>query len=90
MKVGDEDVLAPRGLNREIARSTIGDVTKLVVWRAGTRQTIPIIVGDSQADKAKSEPTPSQAGDTARSIRPDLGLVLGPITENIRAKLGDG
>ena len=88
MKVGDEDVLAPRGLNREIARSTIGDVTKLVVWRDGTRQTIPIIVGESQADKAKSEPTPSKAGDTARSVRPDLGLVLGPITENIRAKLG--
>ena len=88
LKVGDEDVLAPRGLNREIARSTIGGVTKLVVWRDGTRQTIPIIVGKSQADKAKSEPTPSQAGDTARSVRPDLGLVLGPITENIRAKLG--
>ncbi len=88
LQVGDADTSEPRSLNREIASSTIGSVIKLVVWRDGIRQTIPVTIGEAKADSATSESAASQTGETARIVRGDLGLVLGPMTENIRARLG--
>jgi serine protease Do len=88
LKVGDQEVTGPRSLNREIASATIGDVTKLVVWRDGMRQTIPITIGESKADSTTSKPSLSQTGEAGRIVHHDLGLVLGTITENTRAKLG--
>lgn len=88
LKVGEQDVIGPRSLNREIASATIGSVTRLVVWRDGGRQTIPITIGESHVDSASSKSSASQTGEAARIIHPDLGLVLGPISGDIRAKLG--
>ena len=88
LKVGDQDVIGPRSLNREIASATIGAITKLVVWRDGSRQTIPITIAESKADSTMSKSPVSQTGEAADLVHHDLGLVLGPVTENIRAKLG--
>jgi serine protease Do len=88
LKVGEQDVIGPRSLNREIASATIGSVTKLVIWRDGIQQTIPITIGESHADRASSKSSASQAGEATRIVHHDLGLVVGPITEDIRAKLG--
>jgi serine protease Do len=88
LQVGDHDVLGPRNLNREIASATIGSVTKLVVWRDGTRQIIPVTIAESKADSAMSQPKVPQTDEAARTVHHDLGLVLSPVTENTRAKLG--
>jgi serine protease Do len=88
LKVGDEDVIGPRSLNRKIASSTIGSVTELVIWRDGIQQTVPVAIGESQAGGAMSKSAASRSGEAARIGRRDLGLVLGPITEDVRAKLG--
>jgi serine protease Do len=88
LKVGEQDVIGPRSLNREIASATIGSVTKLVIWRDGIQQTIPITIGESHADRTSSKSSASQAGEATRIVHHDLGLVVGPITEDIRAKLG--
>jgi serine protease Do len=55
---------------------------------AGVRQTIPITIAESNADSVRSKPSASRTGEAARIAHHDLGLVLGPITEDIRAKLG--
>jgi serine protease Do len=81
-------VREPRELNRQIASSTIGDVIKLVVWRDGAVQTIPISIAEFQPDKATTEPAASKTGEATRASPQDLGLVLSPITENARAKFG--
>ena len=88
LQVGDRDAPGPRSLNREIASATIGDVARLVVWRNGTRQTIPVTIAESKADSATSQPTAPQTAEAARTVHHDLGLVLGPLSENTRAKLG--
>ena len=88
LMAGDQDVIGPRSLNREIANATIGGVTKLVVWRDGARQTISITSEESKAESATSESSVSQTGEAVRIVHDDLGLVLDPVTENIRAKLG--
>ncbi len=88
LQVGDRDAPGPRSLNREIASATIGDVARLVVWRDGTRQTIPVTIAESKADSATSQPTAPQTAEAARTVHHDLGLVLGPLSENTRAKLG--
>ena len=88
LQVGDQDVIGPRSLNREIASARIGGVTKLVVWRDGTRQVIPVTIAESKADSAISQSTVSQTGEAAGTVHHDLGLVLSPITENTRVKLG--
>lgn len=88
LQVGEHDVLGPRSLNRKIASATIGGVTMLVVWRDGTRQTIPVTIAESKADSATSKSSVSQTDEAARTVHQDLGLVLSPITENTRAKLG--
>ena len=88
LQVGDQDVIGPRSLNREIASARIGGVTKLVVWRDGTRQVIPVTIAESKADSAISQSTVSQTGEAAGTVHHDLGLVLSPITETTRVKLG--
>jgi serine protease Do len=46
------------------------------------------MIEESQADRTASEAAQSSSGDAGGVDRHDLGLVLGPITESTRAKLG--
>jgi serine protease Do len=87
LKVGDERVIGPRTLNRKVESSTIGSVAELVIWRDGIQQTVPVAIGESKADSAMSNSAATRSGEAARTERRDLGLVLGPITEDVRAKL---
>jgi serine protease Do len=88
LKAGDGDLRAPRSLNRAIAGSTIGSVTKLVIWRDGAQLTVPVVIGESPADAAAAKPALPPPCDAARPGRRELGLVLGPLTKDARAKLG--
>jgi serine protease Do len=81
-------MIGPRSLNRKIAGSTIGSVTELVIWRDGNQQTVPVAIEESQEDTALSKSATSQTSEAARIVRRDLGLVLGPVTGDVRAKLG--
>jgi serine protease Do len=88
LKVANQDVIGPRSLNRMIASSKIGSVAELVIWRDGSQQTVPVAIEESQEDSALSKSATSQTSEAARIVRRDLGLVLGPVTGRVRAKLG--
>jgi serine protease Do len=88
LKVSGETAAGPRSLNRRIASSTIGSVAELEVWRDGAQKTFTVVIGESQSDSALSKSAKTASGKVARVDRGDLGLVLGPITESVRAKLG--
>jgi serine protease Do len=94
LKVGDDAAPDPRTLNQRIASSTIGGMIRLVTWRDGAERVVPVVVGESPADKTAS--AGKDAGSSAalpgcepvHIARSDLGLVLGPITEDARGMLG--
>jgi serine protease Do len=86
LKVGGENVKGPQSLNRKIASSRIGSVTELVIWRDGIQRTVPVAIGESPTDSAMSKSAAPRSGEPTRISRRDLGLVLGPITDDLRAK----
>lgn len=88
LRLADGDGTGPRTLNRRIAGSSQGAVVDLVVWRNGAQRTVPVVIGESPADKALAKPPTTPACGPARDDRPDLGLVLGPITGDVRSRLG--
>jgi serine protease Do len=88
LKVSGEAVTGPRSLNREITGSTIGGVAELEVWRDGAQKIVAVMIEESQADRTASESAQSPSGEAVGVDRRDLGLVLGSITESVRAKLG--
>ena len=88
LKVSGESVTGPQSLNRKIASSTIGRVAELEVWRDGGQKIVPVVIAESQADRTASESAQSPSGEAIGVDRRDLGLVLGSITESVRAKLG--
>jgi serine protease Do len=88
LKVSGEPVTGPRGLNQKIASSTIGSVAELEVWRDGGQKIVTVVIEASQADRTASESAQSPSGEAVSVDRRDLGLVLGSITESVRAKLG--
>jgi serine protease Do len=88
LKLGDDDARGPQALNHAIASSTIGSVTRLVIWRDGAQRTVAIVIGEAPADKAAATPATLAACGAAAPGRRDLGLVLGPITTGVRDKLG--
>ena len=89
LRVDERQDSRPLALNLAIARTPVGAVVRLAVWRDGLEQTLPIVVGESPADQ-RAAAQQARAADcaTARSERHDLGLVVGAITEDLRGKLG--
>jgi serine protease Do len=93
LKVGDDDADAPRILNRRIADSPIGGTIALTVWRDGALQVVPITVGELPSDARganAAKPDDRRIRLPARAARDDLGLSLGPVTEEIAKRLGLG
>ncbi len=88
LRVAEDGGSGPRTLSRAIAGSPVGGVIKLVVWRDGTLLSVPIVVASSPADKAPPKWAASVMCEPPGAPRGDLGLVLGPITEAVRGKLG--
>lgn len=86
--IGEDGGRSPRTLNRAIAASTIGSVVRLAIWRDGAERTVPVVIGEAPPDKAPTKGTSSAVCAPARPARRDLGLVLGPLTLDLRRKLG--
>ena len=86
IRVGDELSAEPRILNRQIAESRVGSTVVLTVWRAGAALIMPVVIGELPPDPAAAN-TATRQDRPAREVRSDLGLVVGPITDNIRHKL---
>lgn len=88
LKVGARAAPEPRVLNREIAESSIGSRVALTIWSAGGLQVLPVTIGKSPANSTGAKTSKAEARQKGRVARDDLGLVMGPITEDIRRRLG--
>jgi serine protease Do len=88
LKVDDTDEIEPRMLNHDIAASRIGATIRLLVSRDGELLTIPVVVGESPADKPATKAPATVACEPVQIARRDLGLFLGPITADARDALG--
>jgi serine protease Do len=86
--IGGDDAAGPRTLNRMIAGATIGGVVKLGIWRDGAPLTIPVVIGEWPAAPAPAAPAPAAICEAATAGRRDLGLLLGPLTRDVRDRLG--
>ena len=87
LKVDGDDIPGPRELNRKIAGSAIGSVSRIEIWRAGTLLTIPVTVGELPANGSPDKPVIPDLNGYAPLKRRDLGLILAPLTDDARAKL---
>ncbi len=88
LKVGDKAVDEPRMLNRDISESGVGSTIVLAVWRDGALQAMPVVVGQSPPDQGATKIVRQQGPQQRPRMRGDLGLVVGPITDDIWRKLG--
>lgn len=88
LKVGDKAADGPRLLNRDIAESRVGSTIGLGVWRDGALQVVPVVVGRPPADQGVTQPAIQPAPPQQPVLRDDLGLIVGPITDEIWRKLG--
>ncbi len=88
LKIDDRSVLNPRILNREIAESRIVSTVALRVWRDRALQVLPVTIGESPADLTGAKTATGEVRQQPRVARDDLGLVVGPITEEIMQELG--
>lgn len=88
LKVGDSDAPKPLILNREIEQSPIGSTVALTIWRAGASQVLPVIISESPADTTGPKADAGTVRQEVRVARDDLGLIVGPVTEEISHTLG--
>jgi serine protease Do len=86
LRLADDDGTIPRTLSRRIARAVAGDVIELSVWRDGAQQSVKVVIGASPAEVAEA-PAATPACTGTHTDRPDLGLVLGPVTDDVSRKL---
>ncbi len=88
LSAGGATASGPETLSHRIASSPIGSVISLVIWRDGERSILPVEIGESQADRILAQSSDAGTCESPQPGRRDLGLILGPITETARAKLG--
>ncbi|HEY0418057.1 MAG TPA: PDZ domain-containing protein, partial [Acetobacteraceae bacterium] len=84
LKVGDADVREVRALNRAIGGTPIGETVRLTVFRDGNTFAVPAQVDEAPREISGAKPEPAMPPAPARVIRPDLGLGLAPISDNLR------
>lgn len=87
LKVGDEAAPSPRILNRQIGEIRIGSTIHLTLWRAGAPQVLPVVIGETPARQSGANSASSATRPHAQVARDDLGLVVGPITDDVIRKL---
>ena len=73
--------------NREIAESRVGSTVGLTVWRDGASQVVMVTVGPAPPEPAATKITMPENRQPERVTSSDLGLVVGPVTDDIRRKL---
>jgi serine protease Do len=86
--VDGNDVPGPRALNRKIASLADGSANHVALWRAGTRLTLSVTIGALPSDGAAPTRVESDVAANSHIDRDDLGLSLGPLTDDARARLG--
>jgi serine protease Do len=88
LKVDNRAAPKPLILDREIEQSPIGSTVALTIWRAGTQQVLQVTIGESPADNTGPKAGARVVQQEVHVARDDLGLVVGPITEEITRRLG--
>ncbi len=89
MKFDGKDVTSMRGLPRLVAQSQIGKIVDIEILRQGEKKMLKVEVGKLDEPEEKVElqspkPTVSESPETQTV----LGLVVVPLTDEIRAKAG--
>ena len=89
MKFDGKDVTSMRGLPRLVAQSQIGKIVDIEILRQGEKKMLKVEVGKLDEPEEKVElqsqkPKESESPETQTV----LGLVLVPLTDEIRAKAG--
>ncbi len=88
LKIGGEPVEEPRILNRIIAESRVGSTVGLTIWRGGALQMVPVVIGQAPPPQVGAQTVIPEGQAPGRVVRDDLGLIVGPVTDNIRHRLG--
>ena len=88
LKIGNRTAPTPLIVNREIEQSPIGSTVALTIWRAGGLHVLPATVGESPADTDGPQTGAAAVQQQVRAVDDHLGLLVGPITEEISHRLG--
>jgi serine protease Do len=98
VKFDGKDVTSMRGLPRLVAQTQIGKEVDVEVLRKGQRKTFRVAVGRLTEQEDTPKPATKEGGRSKRgkdgkqgSARPNsslIGLVLGPLTDDLRTKHG--
>ncbi|HWB47254.1 MAG TPA: Do family serine endopeptidase [Hyphomicrobiaceae bacterium] len=100
LRFDGKDVTTTRGLPRLVAQTPIGKEVDIEVLRKGQRKFLKVAIGRlEESDNAAKAPEPPAKGgankgkkDKQGSSRPPgsslIGLVLAPLTDELRAKYG--
>jgi serine protease Do len=85
--IDGEGAMQPQRLNRRLAAAAVGSVARLAVWRDGGSEDLRVTIA---AFPTTGTP-PKTAGGSPREAQSHpglLGLVLAPLTDDARARLG--
>lgn len=88
LRLGGVAVEEPRVLSRMIAEARAGSTVELTVWRNGSMQEVPVVAAAAPPAAAGAKVTMPEPAPLTRVARDDLGLIVGPVTDRIRRKLG--
>jgi serine protease Do len=89
LKFDGKDVSTMRGLPKLVAQAQIGKAVEVEVLRQGQKKTLSVAVG--MLDDEESKPEPAEKSGEEQKPAPSttvLGLVLAPLTDDARRRLG--
>src|SRR5262249_13388803 len=85
LAVDGEGEMQSQRLNRRLAAASVGSVARFAVWRDGKSEEVRVTVGKFPTTATT---TITAVPREAQSGRGRLGLVLAPLTNDARARLG--
>ena len=68
-------------------KARVGSTVGLTVWRDGASQVVMVTIGPAPPEPTATKITMPENRQPERVTRDDLGLVVGPVTDDIRRKL---
>jgi len=88
LKFDGKDVTTMRGLPKLVAQAQIGRAVEVEVLRQGQKKTLSVTVGMLEDEESKAEPAPAGKEEPAQPATTLLGLVLAPLTDELRNRYG--
>jgi serine protease Do len=88
LRFGSKAPTDERALLREIAHTPVGTTTTLLVRHGAEERTIPITVAEWPRNQWDVRDAPVATPRPKIPTPPDLGLTLGPVPDDAKAKLG--